>query len=172
AERGKGRSGAACGRAERVRRHVPWRQGALAAPAPPGVRRARHPPRPVQCARRERTTAPRRRDVPRMQRAEDAAHRAALSRGPRSPRYRVPGLRGARGVTKGLLRTRPPIPGLKAADLTHPRVGYMCTSLAPVAAYKRALPARELPAATAAGVDSLVGVYPGCIASCARTRPR
>jgi hypothetical protein len=38
----------------------------------------------------------------------------------------------------------------------------MCNSLAPVAAYKRVLHARELAAAAAAGVDSLVGVYHAC----------
>jgi heterodisulfide reductase subunit D len=38
----------------------------------------------------------------------------------------------------------------------------MCNSLNPVPAYKRALHARELDAARAAGVDALVGVYHAC----------
>jgi hypothetical protein len=38
----------------------------------------------------------------------------------------------------------------------------MCNSLAPVPAYKRELHARELDAATAAGVDCLVGIYHAC----------
>jgi hypothetical protein len=38
----------------------------------------------------------------------------------------------------------------------------MCNSLAPVPAYKRALHARELDAAAAAGVDALVGIYHAC----------
>jgi hypothetical protein len=54
------------------------------------------------------------------------------------------------------------IPGLEIVDLAQPRVGYMCNSLAPVAAYKRTLHAHELAAAEAAGVDSLVGIYHAC----------
>jgi len=69
---------------------------------------------------------------------------------------------GVAGVTEGVLRILRAIPGLEVVDLDQPRVGYMCNSLAPVAAYKRALHARELAAATAAGVDSLVGVYHAC----------
>jgi heterodisulfide reductase subunit D len=69
---------------------------------------------------------------------------------------------GAAGVTEGVLRILRAIPGLEVLDLEQPRVGYMCNSLAPVAAYKRDLHARELAAAAAAGVDSLVGVYHAC----------
>ena len=54
------------------------------------------------------------------------------------------------------------IPGLTLVDLDQPRVGYMCNSLAPVAAYKRELHAQELAAAEAAGVDALVGIYHAC----------
>ena len=54
------------------------------------------------------------------------------------------------------------IPGLEIVDLAQPRVGYMCNSLAPVAAYKRELHANELAAAQAAGVDCLVGIYHAC----------
>jgi heterodisulfide reductase subunit D len=66
------------------------------------------------------------------------------------------------GVTEGVLRILRAIPGLEVVDLGQPRVGYMCNSLAPVPAYKRELHARELAAAEAAGVDSLVGVYHAC----------
>ena len=69
---------------------------------------------------------------------------------------------GVAGVTEGVLQILRAIPGLEVVDLEQPRVGYMCNSLAPVAAYKRELHARELAAATAAGVDSLVGVYHAC----------
>jgi heterodisulfide reductase subunit D len=54
------------------------------------------------------------------------------------------------------------IPGIELVDLDQPRVGYMCNSLAPVAAYKRELHARELEAARMAGVDALVGIYQAC----------
>jgi len=69
---------------------------------------------------------------------------------------------GVAGVTEGVLRILRAIPGLEVVDLGRPRVGYMCNSLAPVAAYKRDLHARELAAAAEAGVDSLVGVYHAC----------
>jgi len=69
---------------------------------------------------------------------------------------------GVAGVTEAVLRILRAIPGLEVVDLGQPRVGYMCNSLAPVAAYKRELHARELAAAKAAGVDSLVGVYHAC----------
>ncbi|MBI2217346.1 MAG: (Fe-S)-binding protein [Candidatus Rokubacteria bacterium] len=69
---------------------------------------------------------------------------------------------GVRGVTEGVVKILRAIPGLELVDLQQPRVGYMCNSLAPVAAYKRALHARELDAAAAAGVDCLVGVYHAC----------
>jgi Fe-S oxidoreductase len=69
---------------------------------------------------------------------------------------------GVAGVTEGVLQILRTIPGLEVVDLEQPRVGYMCNSLAPVAAYKRELHARELAAATAVGVDSLVGVYHAC----------
>jgi hypothetical protein len=69
---------------------------------------------------------------------------------------------GVAGVTEGVLRILRAIPGLEVVDLGQPRVGYMCNSLAPVPAYKRELHARELAAAEAAGVDSLVGVYHAC----------
>jgi heterodisulfide reductase subunit D len=69
---------------------------------------------------------------------------------------------GVPGVTEGVLKILGAIPGLDVVDLAQPRVGYMCNSLAPVAAYKRALHARELAAAEAAGVDSLVGIYHAC----------
>jgi Fe-S oxidoreductase len=69
---------------------------------------------------------------------------------------------GVAGVTEGALRILRAIPGLEVVDLEQPRVGYMCNSLAPVAGYKRELHARELAAAAAAGVDSLVGVYHAC----------
>jgi Fe-S oxidoreductase len=69
---------------------------------------------------------------------------------------------GVSGVTEGVLKILGAIPGLEVVDLAQPRVGYMCNSLAPVAAYKRALHARELSAAEAAGVDALVGIYHAC----------
>lgn len=69
---------------------------------------------------------------------------------------------GVAGVTEGVLKILGAIPGLTLVDLEQPRVGYMCNSLAPVAAYKRELHARELEAARAAGVDCLVGVYHAC----------
>jgi len=69
---------------------------------------------------------------------------------------------GVGGVTEGVLTILGAIPGLTIVDLAQPRVGYMCNSLAPVPAYKRALHARELDAAAAAGVDALVGIYHAC----------
>jgi heterodisulfide reductase subunit D len=69
---------------------------------------------------------------------------------------------GVAGVTEGVLRILRAIPGLEVVDLDSPRVGYMCNSLAPVAAYKRELHARELAAARDAGVDCLVGIYHAC----------
>jgi heterodisulfide reductase subunit D len=69
---------------------------------------------------------------------------------------------GVSGVTEGVLKILGAIPGLTVVDLAQPRVGYMCNSLAPVAAYKRTLHAQELAAAEAAGVDSLVGIYHAC----------
>ncbi len=69
---------------------------------------------------------------------------------------------GVPGVTEGVLKILGAIPGLEVVDLAQPRVGYMCNSLAPVAAYKRVLHARELAAAEAARVDSLVGIYHAC----------
>ncbi len=69
---------------------------------------------------------------------------------------------GVAGVTEAVLQILHAIPGIQVVDLGQPRVGYMCSSLAPVATYKRELHARELAAAEAAGVDSLVGVYHAC----------
>ena len=69
---------------------------------------------------------------------------------------------GVGGVTEGVLKILGAIPGLTIVDLAQPRVGYMCNSLAPVPAYKRALHARELQAAEDAGVDALVGIYHAC----------
>jgi heterodisulfide reductase subunit D len=69
---------------------------------------------------------------------------------------------GVAGVTEGVLKILGAIPGLTIVDLEQPRVGYMCNSLAPVPAYKRALHAQELDAAAAAGVDALVGIYHAC----------
>ena len=69
---------------------------------------------------------------------------------------------GVPGVTEGVVKILGAIPGLELVDLAQPRVGYMCNSLAPVAAYKRELHARELAAAGAAGVDALVGIYHAC----------
>ena len=69
---------------------------------------------------------------------------------------------GVGGVTEGVLKILGAIPGITIVDLEQPRVGYMCNSLAPVPAYKRALHARELEAAAAAGVDALVGIYHAC----------
>lgn len=69
---------------------------------------------------------------------------------------------GVPGVTEAVTKILGAIPGLTLVDLEQPRVGYMCNSLAPVAAYKRGLHARELAAAEAAGVDALVGVYHAC----------
>jgi heterodisulfide reductase subunit D len=69
---------------------------------------------------------------------------------------------GVAGVTEAVLRILGAIPGLSVVDLDQPRVGYMCNSLNPVPAYKRALHAQELEAARAAGVDALVGVYHAC----------
>ena len=69
---------------------------------------------------------------------------------------------GVAGVTEGAVKILTAIPGLELVDLEQPRVGYMCNSLAPVPAYKRALHARELDAAARAGVDYLVGIYHAC----------
>lgn len=69
---------------------------------------------------------------------------------------------GVAGVTEGAIKILTAIPGIELVDLEQPRVGYMCNSLAPVAAYKRALHARELEAAAEAGVDCLVGIYHAC----------
>jgi Fe-S oxidoreductase len=69
---------------------------------------------------------------------------------------------GVGGVTEGVLKILGAIPGLSVVDLAQPRVGYMCNSLAPVPAYKRALHAQELQAAEDAGVDALVGIYHAC----------
>jgi Fe-S oxidoreductase len=69
---------------------------------------------------------------------------------------------GVPGVTEGVIKILGAIAGLELTDLAQPRVGYMCNSLAPVAAYKRQLHARELAAAEAAGVDCLVGIYHAC----------
>jgi hypothetical protein len=69
---------------------------------------------------------------------------------------------GVAGVTEGAIKILSAIPGIELVDLEQPRVGYMCNSLAPVPAYKRALHARELEAAGAAGVDCLVGIYHAC----------
>jgi heterodisulfide reductase subunit D len=69
---------------------------------------------------------------------------------------------GVAGVTEGVMAILDAIPGLERVDLDQPRIGYMCNSLAPVAGYKRELHARELRAAEAAGVDSLVGIYHAC----------
>jgi heterodisulfide reductase subunit D len=69
---------------------------------------------------------------------------------------------GVGGVTEGVLKILGAIPGLTVVDLAQPRVGYMCNSLAPVPAYKRALHARELAAAEEARVDALVGIYHAC----------
>jgi heterodisulfide reductase subunit D len=69
---------------------------------------------------------------------------------------------GVSGVTEGVLKILGAIEGLEIVDLAQPRVGYMCNSLAPVAAYKRTLHAQELAAAQAAGVDDLVGIYHAC----------
>jgi heterodisulfide reductase subunit D len=69
---------------------------------------------------------------------------------------------GVAGVTEAVVKILGAIPGLTLVDLAQPRVGYMCNSLAPVPAYKRALHAQELDAARAAGVDCLVGIYHAC----------
>jgi Fe-S oxidoreductase len=69
---------------------------------------------------------------------------------------------GVAGVTEGVQEILRAIPGLELVDLAQPRVGYMCNSLAPVAAYKRELHAQELAAAQGAGVDCLVGIYHAC----------
>lgn len=69
---------------------------------------------------------------------------------------------GVPGVTEGVVKILGAIPGLELVDLAQPRVGYMCNSLAPVAAYKRELHAQELAAAEAAGVNALVGIYHAC----------
>ena len=69
---------------------------------------------------------------------------------------------GVAGVTEGAIKILTAIPGIELVDLDQPRVGYMCNSLAPVPAYKRQLHARELAAASSAGVDYLVGIYHAC----------
>ena len=69
---------------------------------------------------------------------------------------------GVSGVTEGVLKILGAIPGIDIVELAQPRVGYMCNSLAPVAAYKRTLHAQELAAAEAAGIDDLVGIYHAC----------
>lgn len=69
---------------------------------------------------------------------------------------------GVAGVTEGAVKILTAIPGIELVELDQPRVGYMCNSLAPVPAYKRDLHARELDAASAAGIDYLVGIYHAC----------
>jgi Fe-S oxidoreductase len=69
---------------------------------------------------------------------------------------------GVAGVTEGVIKILKAIPGIELVDLEQPRVGYMCNSLAPVTEYKRDLHAQELAAASAAGVDCLVGIYHAC----------
>ncbi|MDP6558667.1 MAG: (Fe-S)-binding protein [Candidatus Binatia bacterium] len=69
---------------------------------------------------------------------------------------------GVAGVTEGVTQILTAIPGVELVDLGQPRVGYMCSSLAPVPAYKRELHARELDAAATAGVDCLASIYHAC----------
>ncbi|MDO8301404.1 hypothetical protein, partial [Lacisediminimonas sp.] len=54
------------------------------------------------------------------------------------------------------------IPGLEFVDLQQPRVGYMCNTLQPLPDYKREVHRELLQAASAAGVDTLAGVYHAC----------
>jgi Fe-S oxidoreductase len=69
---------------------------------------------------------------------------------------------GVASVTEGVTQILTAIPGVELVDLGQPRVGYMCSSLASIPAYKRELQARELDAAAAAGVDCLVSIYHAC----------
>ncbi len=70
-----------------------------------------------------------------------------------------PGVSGAGAAVRRILEA---IPGLDFVDLEQLPVGYMCNTLRPVPAFKRELHQTLLEAATAAGVDTLAGVYHAC----------
>ncbi|MBI3515120.1 MAG: (Fe-S)-binding protein, partial [Proteobacteria bacterium] len=70
-----------------------------------------------------------------------------------------PGVSGAGAAVRRILEA---IPGLDFVDLEQLPVGYMCNTLRPVPAFKRDLHQHLLEAASAAGVDTLAGVYHAC----------
>lgn len=70
-----------------------------------------------------------------------------------------PGVAGVSEAARTLLEA---IPGLEFVDLAQPRVGYMCNTLNPLPAFKRALHRSQLQAAADAGVTVLAGVYHAC----------
>jgi len=70
-----------------------------------------------------------------------------------------PGIAGAGAAVRRILEA---IPGIEFVDLQQTPVGYMCNTLRPVPAFKRALHQSLLEAARAAGVTTLAGVYHAC----------
>lgn len=70
-----------------------------------------------------------------------------------------PGAAGVSAAAETILRA---VPGVEFVDLAQPSVGWMCTGLSVLPAYKRDLHAGLLEAAAAAGVDTLAGVYHAC----------
>ena len=70
-----------------------------------------------------------------------------------------PGLAGVCESAVGILKA---IPGLEFVELEQPQAGYMCNTLQPLPAFKRALHQGLLEAAAAARVDALAGVYHAC----------
>src|SRR5579871_3440685 len=70
-----------------------------------------------------------------------------------------PGVSGAGAAVRSILEA---IPGLEFVDLQQLPVGYMCNTLKPVPAFKRTLHQTLLEAATAAGVETLAGIYHAC----------
>ena len=70
-----------------------------------------------------------------------------------------PGAAGISAAAETLLRS---VPGVDFVDLAQPSVGWMCTGLAVLPAYKRDLHSGLLEAAATAGVDTLAGVYHAC----------
>jgi heterodisulfide reductase subunit D len=70
-----------------------------------------------------------------------------------------PGVAGVAAAARAILEA---IPGLDFVDLEQPRVGWMCNTLNPLPAWKRDVHKAQLEAATAAGVDTLAGVYHTC----------
>jgi len=69
---------------------------------------------------------------------------------------------GVAGVCESAIRILQAIPGLEYVELAQPQVGYMCNTLQPLPAFKRAVHRGILEAAAEAKVDALAGVYHAC----------